>query len=62
MIIAFSQLLDNLRNILIGLLRGLFDTRFSMIMSLATVWLISMPLSYLLAFGFHFEAVGFVFG
>lgn len=62
MIIAFSQVLDGLRNILIGILRGLFDTRFPMYMSLITIWLVGMPLSYILAFPLHLGAVGFVIG
>lgn len=62
MIIAFSQVLDGLRNILIGILRGLFDTRFPMYMSLLTIWLVGMPLSYILAFPLHLGAVGFVIG
>ena len=59
---AFTQLFDGQRNILIGVLRGLFDTRFSMVMSLCTVWLISMPLAYVLAFPLHFGVVGFTIG
>ncbi len=62
MVIAFSQAFDGLRNTLIGLLRGLFDTRFAMYMSLATIWLVGMPLGYLLAFPLHYGAVGFVIG
>jgi MATE family multidrug resistance protein len=62
MIIAFSQLLDGLRNILIGILRGLLDTRVPMYISLLTIWLIGMPLSYMLAFSLKLGAVGFVIG
>lgn len=61
-IIAFSQIFDAVRNILIGILRGLFDTRFPMIMSLLTIWVIGMPLSYLLAFPLNYGIVGFVLG
>lgn len=61
-VIAFSQMFDALRNVLIGILRGLFDTRFPMYISLLTIWIIGMPLSYLLAFPLHFGAVGFVIG
>jgi MATE family multidrug resistance protein len=61
-VVAFTQLFDGLRNILIGVLRGLFDTRFSMYMSLFTVWLISMPLAYIFAFSLHFGVVGYVAG
>lgn len=61
-IIAFSQIFDAVRNVLIGILRGLFDTRFPMYMSLITIWVVGMPLSYILAFPLHFGAIGFVIG
>lgn len=61
-IIAFSQIFDAVRNVLIGILRGLFDTRFPMYMSLLTIWVVGMPLSYILAFPLHFGAIGFVIG
>lgn len=62
MVVAFSQILDGLRNILIGILRGLFDTRIPMYVSLFTIWLVGMPLGYLFAFPLHLGAVGFVTG
>lgn len=62
MIIAFSQVLSGLRNLLTGILRGLLDTRFPMYASLLTTWLIGMPLSYILAFLLHLGAVGFFIG
>lgn len=61
-LMAFSQIFDAVRNVLIGTLRGLFDTRFPMYMSLTTIWLIGMPISYLLAFTCHFGVVGYVLG
>lgn len=61
-IIAFSQIFDAVRNVLIGILRGLFDTRLPMYISLLTIWVIGMPLSYLLAFPMGFGAPGFVIG
>lgn len=61
-VIAFSQLFDAVRNVLIGILRGLFDTRFPMYMNLLTIWVIGMPISYLLAFPLQLGAVGFVTG
>jgi len=61
-VIAFSQIFDAVRNIVIGILRGLFDTRFPMVISLLTIWVIGMPLSYIFAFPLNFGAVGFVFG
>lgn len=61
-IIAFTQVFDAVRNVMIGVTRGLFDTRFPMIMSLFTIWVIGMPLSYLLAFPLHFGVIGFEIG
>jgi MATE family multidrug resistance protein len=61
-IIAFSQILDAIRNIIIGILRGLLDTKIPMYMNLISIWVLGMPLSYVLAFTLHFGAVGFVMG
>lgn len=61
-IIAFSQVFDAVRNVLIGILRGLFDTRFPMYISLLTIWAIGMPLSYLFAFPMQLGAPGFAVG
>lgn len=59
---ALAQLFDTVRNVLIGSLRGLFDTRFPMFIAIFVIWLIGMPLSYLLAFNFHLGAAGVVLG
>lgn len=61
-IIAVSQCFDNIRNALIGILRGIFDTRFAMISSVLSIWLIGMPLTYVFAFIFHLGVPGFVIG
>jgi len=61
-IMAVSQFLDGIRNILIGSLRGLLDMRFAMLTGLLTIWLISVPLGYLFAFPFHGGAVGAMLG
>ncbi len=61
-ITAFSQAFDGFRNIFIGILRGLFDTRVPMHMSLITIWIVGMPLSYILAFPFGYGTIGFVMG
>jgi len=58
-ITAFSQLLDSIRNISTGLLRGLLDTRIPMIISLLAIWIIGLPLSYFLGFTLHYGVVGF---
>src|SRR3990167_5199769 len=59
---AFVLTFDGLRNVLIGVTRGLFDTKFPMYMNLLAIWIFGMPLSYLLAFRFHQGVVGIVLG
>lgn len=59
---AFSQIFDGVRNILIGVLRGLFDTKIPMYLGLGVLWFVGMPLAYLLAFTFHQGLVGLVVG
>ncbi len=61
-IIAVSQIFDAVRNILIGAARGLLDTKFPMLISLLVIWLIGIPLSYLLAFNLHFGVPGIFLG
>ncbi|MBS0358544.1 MAG: MATE family efflux transporter [Proteobacteria bacterium] len=61
-VLAFAQCLDGIRNTLIGSLRGLLDTRAPMIIGLLTIWLIGIPLGYLLGFSFHLGAVGVMLG
>lgn len=61
-VMAISQIFDGLRNIFIGLLRGLFDTRFPMIIGLLVIWAIGVPLSYFFAFTMHYGAVGIALG
>lgn len=57
-VMAISQCFDAVRNVLTGLLRGLLDTRYPMIIGLASMWLISVPLGYVLAFPLKLGAIG----
>lgn len=61
-IVAFSQLFDAFRNIITGLLRGLFDTRYPMFVGLIVLWLIGIPASYFLAFILKTGIVGIALG
>lgn len=61
-IIAFSQLFDSLRNIITGLLRGLFDTRYPMFIGLFVLWVVGLPISYVLAFILKEGVVGIASG
>lgn len=61
-IAAFTQILDALRNVMIGTLRGLFDTRIPMLVGLSTLWIVGIPLSYLFAFYLHWGIFGIAGG
>jgi MATE family multidrug resistance protein len=49
-VFAIYQIFDGFRNTLTGALRGLFDTKFPMVMGIFSIWVIGIPLSYYLAF------------
>lgn len=57
-IACFSQIFDSVRNISSGALRGLYDTRFTMFTSIIGLWIVALPLGYLLAFEFSMGIVG----
>lgn len=59
---AFVLIFDGIRNVLIGLARGLFDTKFPMYITLLAIWVIGMPISYFLAFTLHKGVAGMVLG
>lgn len=61
-IIAVSQIFDGIRNVLTGALRGMFDTRFPMLVSLVVIWLVGIPLGYFLAFIFRLGIMGIPIG
>lgn len=62
LIVAFSQLFDGLRNISIGILRGLFDTRIPMYINLFIIWIVNIPLGYILAFKTNLGVIGIALG
>ena len=55
---AFYQFFDSTRNILIGALRGFHDTKIPMWIGVLFMWLIAIPLGYIMAFVFHWGVVG----
>lgn len=59
---VLQQLFDAVRNVLTGSLRGLFDTRYPMFIGLSAIWLIGIPVGYLLAFHYHLGVVGIIIG
>lgn len=63
---AFFQIFDGLQVILLGALRGIADVRTPMFLAFFSYMVVSLPISYLLAFVFGIGApgvwIGFVFG
>jgi multidrug resistance protein, MATE family len=57
-IAAMFQLFDGMQVTIIGILRGLNDTRMPTYITLIGYWIIALPLAYLLAFTFKLETVG----
>ena len=63
---AFFQIFDGVQVILLGALRGMADVRVPMFIAFFSYIVVSLPISYLLAFVFRFGYsgvwIGFVFG
>ena len=63
---AFFQVFDGVQVVLLGSLRGMADVRIPMFIAFFSYILVSLPVSYLVAFVFHMGApgvwIGFVFG
>jgi len=63
---AFFQVFDGIQVVLLGALRGIADVRIPMFMAFFSYIVVSLPVSYLLAFVFNFGYsgvwIGFVFG
>ena len=55
----FSFSFDAMRNLMSGALRGLQDTAYAMKVGVGVIWLISIPLGYLLAFNLSVGVIGF---
>ena len=61
-IAALFQLMDGLQVTANGALRGLQDTRFPLVVSLLSYWVVGLGLGSWLAFGLHLGARGLWFG
>lgn len=59
---AFSQIFDGLKNLLLGTLRGLLDTKYPMIIGLLSLWGLGVPASYILAFVYNWGVAGIAIG
>jgi MATE family multidrug resistance protein len=55
---AICEILDALRNIAIGALRGFHDSTIPMVNSVIVCWVISLPLGYVFGFWFKWGVVG----
>jgi MATE family multidrug resistance protein len=60
--IAILQIFDGIRNVLTGSLRGIFDTKYPMLIGFIAIWIIGLPLGYFLAFYTRLGAPGIVIG
>ncbi len=56
---AWVYFADSYRNLLSGSLRGLYDTRFPMLIGILVVWVIGVAMGYLLAFKAGLGVYGF---
>ncbi len=55
----FSLLFDLSRDVVTGSLRGLFDTRYAMLVGILAMWVVVIPVGYTFAFKLHCGVVGF---
>tara|TARA_B100000989_G_scaffold292473_1_gene268456 strand:+ start:1697 stop:3082 length:1386 start_codon:yes stop_codon:yes gene_type:complete len=61
-VVVIGQIFDTTRNIMTGGLRGLYDTQVPMIISIICIWLIGIPLGYVLAFPLKLGIIGLNIG
>jgi multidrug resistance protein, MATE family len=57
-ITAFVLFIDGIRNLISSVQRGLHDSRSPMRIGIITIWLISLPISYLVGFTLHGGPIG----
>jgi MATE family multidrug resistance protein len=54
----FGLFFDGIRHLISGALRGLHDSKAPMRIGILSLWLISLPLCYLVGFTFHLGPIG----
>lgn len=59
---AIFQIFESIRIALFGSLRGLKDTKFTLLTSIISFWCMALPIGYLLAIQLQFGSVGFWWG
>jgi MATE family multidrug resistance protein len=57
-IMAIGQVFDSARNIATGALRGLQSTKIPMLVGIVTMWLLAIPLSYVMGFPLKMGLIG----
>jgi MATE family multidrug resistance protein len=62
MISPLFQILESVRISLFGVLRALKDTQFTLITSIFSFWLLSLPIGYFLATSLNLQGAGFWWG
>lgn len=62
MICAFFQIFESVRISAFGTLRALKDTRFTLLITILTFWIIAIPLGYFLAMKLHWVGNGLWWG
>ncbi len=61
-LLSITLVFSAVRDIVTGLLRGLFDTQFAMRLGLAVMWIMVLPLGYLMGFTLDWGVIGFRIG
>ena len=56
------EFFDAVRNVLTGALRGLYDTKYAMMVSVLGIWCVSLPCAYYFAFHLHWGVIGIALG
>jgi len=62
MISAIFQIFESARIAYFGALRGLKDTKFTLLTSIISFWIIAIPIGYVFAIYFKYGAIGFWYG
>ncbi len=57
-----AMLFDGVTDVVVGLLRGLYDTRFPMMVSIVSSWVVMLPLAYVLGIILGYGVIGIALG
>ena len=62
LIAAITLFADGMRNVFSGALRGLHDSRAPMKIGILSLWFVSLPIAYIIAFNFNGGPIGLRIG